>query len=177
MVTRNRQSISEFPSSRPHSRRTSQYNRSYRGGLIHLHGQSVSKYQLADLSCRNSAAVCHDVLSRWPAKHIWNFRPRLRSRAFGWRGSHLAQEELLPIAIEAPADRKPGTGGWTAANSVDTVLPRSDFEVSPPVCVKLRGEPGGTTDCGAATCGEMVRAAPEEKSREFLQFSICRWRR
>jgi hypothetical protein len=50
-----------------------------------------------------------------------------------------AQEELLPIAIEAPADRKPGTGGWISANSVDTVLPRSDFEVSQPVCVKLRG--------------------------------------
>ena len=95
-----------------------------------------------------------------PAKHSWQFKPRLRSRAFGWRGSHLAcqrlkeavteikkvakvdpvaagegvvslveriwpafqdidtssgalggavywaQQELLPIAIEAPADRK-----------------------------------------------------------------------
>jgi hypothetical protein len=93
-------------------------------------------------------------------KHPWQFKPRLRSRAFGWRGSHLAcqrlkeavteikklakvdpvtagdgvvslmeriwlafqdidtssgalggavywtQQELLPIAIEAPADRK-----------------------------------------------------------------------
>ena len=93
-------------------------------------------------------------------KHTWNFKPRLRSRAFGWRGSHLAcqrlkeavaeikkiarvdpvtagdgvvtlaeriwpafqgidtssgalggavycaQQEVLPIAIEAPADRK-----------------------------------------------------------------------
>ena len=93
-------------------------------------------------------------------KHPWKFKPRLRSRAFGWRGSHLAcrrlkeavaeikkvaktdpvtagdgvvslmeriwpafqaidtssgalggavywtQQELLPIAIEAPADRK-----------------------------------------------------------------------
>ncbi len=94
------------------------------------------------------------------AKHTWTFKARLRSRAFGWRGSHLAcqrlkeavteikkvaridpvtagdgvvslmeriwpafqdvdtssgalggavywaQNELLPIAIEAPADRK-----------------------------------------------------------------------
>lgn len=94
------------------------------------------------------------------AKHSWEFKSRLRSRTFGWRGSHLAcqrlkeavaeikrvartdpvtagdgvvtlmeriwpafqnidtssgalggavywaQEELLPIAIEAPADRK-----------------------------------------------------------------------
>ena len=94
------------------------------------------------------------------AKHIWAFKARLRSRAFGWKGSHLAcqrlkeavteikkiartdpvtagdgvvglmeriwpafqdidtssgalggavywaQQELLPIAIEAPADRK-----------------------------------------------------------------------
>jgi hypothetical protein len=93
-------------------------------------------------------------------KHPWKFKPRLRSHAFGWRGSHLAcqrlkeavaeieklakvdpvtatdgivslmeriwpafqdidtssgalggavywtQQELLPIAIEAPADRK-----------------------------------------------------------------------
>jgi hypothetical protein len=40
-----------------------------------------------------------------------------------------AQEELLPIAIEAPQTRKPG---WTTANSVDTFSPRSDFEVSRP---------------------------------------------
>jgi len=94
------------------------------------------------------------------AKHTWTFKSRLRSRAFGWKGSHLAcqrlkeavaeikkvartdpvtagdgivglmeriwpafqdidtssgalggavywaQDELLPIAIEAPADRK-----------------------------------------------------------------------
>lgn len=99
-------------------------------------------------------------LESMTAKHPWKFKPRLRSRAFGWRGSHLAcqrlkeavteikklakvdpvtagegvvslmeriwpafqnidtssgalgsavwwtQQELLPIAIEAPADRK-----------------------------------------------------------------------
>jgi hypothetical protein len=95
-----------------------------------------------------------------PTKHTWTFETRLRAKAFGWRGSHLAcrrlkeavaeikkaaridpviagdgvvrlmeriwpafqdidtssgalggavywaQDELLPIAIEAPADRK-----------------------------------------------------------------------
>ena len=99
-------------------------------------------------------------LQSMAAKHTWTFKARLRSRAFGWRGSHLAcqrlkeavteikkvsrtdpvtagdgfvslmeriwpafqdvdtssgalggavywaQDELLPIAIEAPADRK-----------------------------------------------------------------------
>lgn len=99
-------------------------------------------------------------LESMPMKHTWTFRPRLRSGAFGWKGSHLAcqrlkeavteikkvarvdpvtagdgvvslmeriwpafqdidtssgalggavnwaQDELLPIAIEAPADRK-----------------------------------------------------------------------
>src|SRR5271165_1471521 len=99
-------------------------------------------------------------LESMAAKYTWTFKARLRARAFGWRGSHLAcqrlkeavaeikkvartdpvtagegvvtlmeriwpafqnidtssgalggavywaQEELLPIAIEAPADRK-----------------------------------------------------------------------
>jgi hypothetical protein len=102
-------------------------------------------------------------------KHTWTFRSQLRSRAFGWKGSHLArqplkeavteikkvarrdpvtaadgivslmerigppfqdidtssgalgsavywaQDELLPIAIEASADRKTPTTGWTAS--------------------------------------------------------------
>jgi hypothetical protein len=107
-----------------------------------------------------NAAVCQNVFKSMPAKHSWTFKPRLRSRAFGWKGSHLAclrlkeavaeikkiarvdpviagdgavslmeriwpafqdidtssgalggavywaQHEVLPIAIEAPADRK-----------------------------------------------------------------------
>src|ERR1019366_4750293 len=102
-----------------------------------------------------------------PIKHKWIFKARFRTRAFGWRGSHLAcrrlkeavseirkvakadpvtagegvvalmeriwpafqdidtssgalgsavywtQEELLPIAISAPADRKT-RDGWLA---------------------------------------------------------------
>jgi len=101
-----------------------------------------------------------EYLQSMPTKHTWTFKPRLRAKAFGWQGSHLAcqrlkeavaeikkvarvdpviagdgvvslmeriwpafqdidtssgalggavywaQDELLPIAIEAPADRK-----------------------------------------------------------------------
>jgi hypothetical protein len=101
-----------------------------------------------------------EYLQSMPTKHTWTFKPRLRAKAFGWKGSHLAcqrlkeavteikkvdrvdpvlagdgvvtlmeriwpafqhidtssgalggavywaQNELLPIAIEAPADRK-----------------------------------------------------------------------
>ncbi len=101
-----------------------------------------------------------EYLQSMPTKHTWTFKPRLRAKAFGWQGSHLAcqrlkeaiaeikkvarvdpviagdgvvslmeriwpafqgidtssgalggavywaQNELLPIAIEAPADRK-----------------------------------------------------------------------
>ncbi len=105
-------------------------------------------------------AVCQNIFQSMATRHTWAFKARLRSRAFGWKGSHLAcqrlneavtqikkvartdpvtagdgvvtlmeriwpafqdvdtssgalggavywaQEELLPIAIEAPADRK-----------------------------------------------------------------------
>jgi hypothetical protein len=101
-----------------------------------------------------------EYLQSMPTKHTWTFKPRLRAKAFGWQGSHLAcqrlkeavaeikkvarvdpviagdgvvrlmeriwpsfqdvdtssgalggavywaQNELLPIAIEAPTDRK-----------------------------------------------------------------------
>lgn len=33
-------------------------------------------------------------------KHIWTFKPRLRSRAFGWKGSHLACQRLKEAVAE-----------------------------------------------------------------------------
>src|ERR1035441_997040 len=35
-----------------------------------------------------------------PAKHTWTFKPRLRSRAFGWKGSHLACQRLKEAVAE-----------------------------------------------------------------------------
>jgi hypothetical protein len=33
-------------------------------------------------------------------KHTWTFKARLRSRAFGWRGSHLACQRLKEAVAE-----------------------------------------------------------------------------
>jgi hypothetical protein len=35
-----------------------------------------------------------------PTKHGWTFKPRLRSRAFGWKGSHLACQRLKEAVTE-----------------------------------------------------------------------------
>ena len=35
-----------------------------------------------------------------PAIHTWTFKPRLRSRAFGWKGSHLACQRLKEAVAE-----------------------------------------------------------------------------
>jgi hypothetical protein len=35
-----------------------------------------------------------------PTKHSWTFKPRLRSRAFGWKGSHLACQRLKEAVTE-----------------------------------------------------------------------------
>ena len=117
-------------------------------------------------------------------KHTWTFKARLRSRAFGWRGSHLAcqrlkqavteikkvdrvdpvlagdgvvtvmeriwpafqhidtssgalggavywaQNELLPIAIEAPADRKV-RDKWLDRRNSDQEVPNTRSPASP----------------------------------------------
>ena len=34
------------------------------------------------------------------AKHVWNFKSRLRSYAFGWKGSHLPRQRLKAAVTE-----------------------------------------------------------------------------
>jgi len=67
-----------------------------------------------------------------PTKHIWTFKPRLRSRAFGWRGSHLACQRLKEAVTEIKkvARVDPVTAGdgvvtlagriWPAFQDIDT---------------------------------------------------------
>ncbi len=66
------------------------------------------------------------------AKHTWQFKSRLRSRAFGWRGSHLACQRLKEAVTEIKKVAKvdPVTAGdgvvalveriWPAFESIDT---------------------------------------------------------
>ena len=66
------------------------------------------------------------------AKHTWAFKPRLRVRAFGWRGSHLACQRLKEAVAEINkvARTDPVTAGegvvslmeriWPAFRDVDT---------------------------------------------------------
>jgi hypothetical protein len=67
-----------------------------------------------------------------PTKHPWQFRPRLRSRAFGWRGSRLACQRLKEAVTEIKKVAKvdPVTAGdgvvslmeriWPAFQAIDT---------------------------------------------------------
>ena len=66
------------------------------------------------------------------AKHIWAFKTRLRSRAFGWKGSHLACQRLKEAVTEIKkiARTDPVTAGdgvvslmeriWPAFQDIDT---------------------------------------------------------
>ncbi|MBZ5726620.1 MAG: hypothetical protein LAP87_16670 [Acidobacteriia bacterium] len=67
-----------------------------------------------------------------PTKHPWTFKPRLRSRAFGWKGSHLACQRLKEAVTEIKRVAKvdPTTAGdgvvclmeriWPAFQDIDT---------------------------------------------------------
>ena len=71
-------------------------------------------------------------LESMPTKHIWTFRSRLRSRAFGWKGSHLACQRLKEAVTEIRkvARVDPVTAGegvvslmeriWPAFQDIDT---------------------------------------------------------
>jgi hypothetical protein len=71
-------------------------------------------------------------LQSMPRKHPWTFKPRLRARAFGWRGSHLACQRLKEAVAEIKkvARTDPVTAGdgvvslmeriWPALQDVDT---------------------------------------------------------
>ena len=66
------------------------------------------------------------------AKHMWTFKARLRFRAFGWKGSHLACQRLKEAVTEIKkvARTDPVTAGdgfvslmeriWPAFQGVDT---------------------------------------------------------
>ncbi|MGD0363121.1 MAG: hypothetical protein ABSC93_19750 [Bryobacteraceae bacterium] len=66
------------------------------------------------------------------AKHTWTFKPRLRTRAFGWNGSHLAcqrlKEAVTEIKLIARADPVAAADGvvslmeriWPAFQNIDT---------------------------------------------------------
>ena len=41
-----------------------------------------------------------EYLQSMPTKHTWTFKPRLRARAFGWKGSHLACQRLKEAVTE-----------------------------------------------------------------------------
>lgn len=71
-------------------------------------------------------------LQSMPTRHPWTFKPRLRSRAFGWKGSHLACQRLKEAVTEIKkvARMNPLTAGegvvslmeriWPAFQDVDT---------------------------------------------------------
>jgi hypothetical protein len=71
-------------------------------------------------------------LESMTTKHPWGFKPRLRSRAFGWRGSHLACQRLKEAVTEIKKLAKvdPVTAGdgvvslmeriWPAFQDIDT---------------------------------------------------------
>jgi hypothetical protein len=57
-----------------------------------------------------------------PAKHNWTFKPRLRSGAFGWNGSHLACQRLKEAATEIKNTAR--TDPVTAADGVVCLMER-----------------------------------------------------
>src|SRR6478672_7023621 len=59
------------------------------------------------------------------AKHSWTFKPRLRSRAFGWRGSHLACQRLSEAVTEIKkvARVDPVTAGGGVVSLVERIWP------------------------------------------------------
>src|ERR1035438_9813686 len=71
-------------------------------------------------------------LESMAAKYTWTFKARLRARAFGWRGSHLACQRLKEAVTEIKkvARKDPVTAGhgvvslmekiWPAFQDVDT---------------------------------------------------------
>jgi hypothetical protein len=58
-------------------------------------------------------------------KHPWQFKPRLRSRAFGWRGSHLACQRLKEAVTEIKkfAKTDPVTAGDGVVSLVERIWP------------------------------------------------------
>jgi hypothetical protein len=82
------------------------------------------------------------------AKHTWEFRSRLRTRAFGWRGSHLACQRLKEAVaeIKTVARTDPVTAGdgvltlmeriWPAFPNIDCGYRKFRTDRTPPVVAK-----------------------------------------
>jgi hypothetical protein len=64
-------------------------------------------------------------LESMPTKHIWTFRSRLRSRAFGWKGSHLACQRLKEAVTEIKkvARVDPVTAGDGVVSLMERIWP------------------------------------------------------
>ena len=60
-----------------------------------------------------------------PTKHTWTFKARLRSRAFGWRGSHLACQRLKEAVTEIKrvARLDPVTAGEGVVSLIERIWP------------------------------------------------------
>src|SRR5436309_3975801 len=77
-------------------------------------------------------AQCARMSLSMAAKHTWEFKVRLRTRAFGWSGSHLACQRLKEAVseIKTVARADPVTAGdgvvtlmeriWPAFQNIDT---------------------------------------------------------
>jgi hypothetical protein len=60
------------------------------------------------------------------AKHTWRFNPRLRARAFGWKGSHRACQRLKEAVTEIKKAAR--TDPVTAGDGVVTLMERITSE-------------------------------------------------
>jgi hypothetical protein len=63
-----------------------------------------------------------EYLQSMPTKHAWAFKPRLRARAFGWKGSRLACQRLKEAVTEIKKAAR--TDPVTAGDGVVTLMER-----------------------------------------------------
>src|ERR1043165_1203202 len=106
----------------------------YRGARGRSQARAGRAPRLLAVSCRlvPSTRSVPECLLSMAAKHTWEFKSRLRARAFGWRGSHLACQRLKEAVAEVKkvARTDPVTAGdgfvtlmeriWPAFQNIDT---------------------------------------------------------
>jgi len=70
-------------------------------------------------------APCAKIFQSMTAKHTWAFKVRLRSRAFGWKGSHLACQRLKEAVTEIKkvARTDPVTAGDAVVSLMERIWP------------------------------------------------------
>jgi hypothetical protein len=92
-------------------------------GYFHWH---FARRQLSpSFSCGPDRCCMPKYLQSMPTKHLWKFKPRLRSRAFGWRGSHLACQRLKEAVneIKKVVRVDPVTAGDGVVTLVERIWP------------------------------------------------------